>query len=82
MGMGIMRYTRAVGAGKELGPTPVVLCSIAKKKTTDGTGYSHQLGAHEHVHAHTHNEIHKGKVGAGDGLGLTPVALCLIAKNN
>ena len=69
-----------MGVDKGLGPTPVVLCFIAKKKTTDGTGYSHQVGAHEHVHAHRHSEIRVSIVGAGKGSGPTPVVLCSIAK--
>ena len=32
-----------MGAGKELGPTPVVLCSIAKKKKPTGQGTATNL---------------------------------------
>ena len=41
-----------VGSGKGLGPTPVVLCFTAKKNTTNGTGCSHQVGAHDHTYMH------------------------------
>ena len=35
-----------VGAGKGLGPTLVVLCSMAKRKKNDWARYGHQLRAH------------------------------------
>ena len=51
-----------------------------KKKTTDGTEYTHQLRAHEHEYAHRHNEIHNGIEGAGKKLGPTFIVLCSISN--
>ena len=78
--IGIMRYTRAQWVQvKGSAPPLLYFASSQKKKTPTGQGIITIL-AHEHVHAHRHNDIHKGTVGAGKVLDPTPIVLSFIAK--